>query len=175
MLQKTLFIEAAAMLKIRLASVEDAALIRQLISELAEYEKRSAEVRTTELDIVRDGFGKRPEFRALIADWDSTTAGFVLFFNHYSTWRGTGLYLEDLFVRPDLRGRGIGTALLRGLARTASLEKRTFIRWAVLGWNEPAIRLYEKIGVDFLDEWRTVLLADKSLKQLTSDLPIGCS
>jgi GNAT superfamily N-acetyltransferase len=164
--------EAAVMLNIRLACVADAPLIRELISELAEYERCPGEVRTTEADIARDGFGARPEFRAFVAEWNGVGAGFALFFNYYSTWRGAGLYLEDLFVRPALRRHGIGSALLARVARTACAEKRSFVRWAVLEWNDPAIALYAKLGADFLDDWRTVHLADERLVQLTRNTRI---
>ena len=160
------------MLTIRTATVDDVPVIRELISELAEYEKRPEQVRTTEADISRDGFGKQPEFRALIAELGDTAAGFALFFGHYSTWRGAGLYLEDLFVRPELRGRGIGKALVAGVARVAEEENRLFIRWAVLDWNQSAIAMYGKLGADFLDEWRTDVLAGESLKKLAAHLPL---
>jgi len=160
------------MLTVRTAKVEDVPVIRELISELAEYEKRLDEVLTTEAVISRDGFGKHPEFSALIAEWGGTTAGFALFFGHYSTWRGAGLYLEDLFVRPEHRGRGVGKALLAGVARVAEEQNRLFIRWVVLDWNQPAIAMYEKLGAEFLDEWRTALLAGESLKKLSEHLPL---
>lgn len=160
------------MLTVRTAKVEDVPVIRELISELAEYEKRLEEVLTTEAVISRDGFGKHPEFSALIAEWGGTTAGFALFFGHYSTWRGAGLYLEDLFVRPEHRGRGVGKALLAGVARVAKEQNRLFIRWVVLDWNQPAIAMYEKLGAEFLDEWRTALLAGESLKKLSEHLPL---
>jgi GNAT superfamily N-acetyltransferase len=160
------------MLTVRTAKVEDVPVIRELISELAEYEKRLDEVLTTEAVISRDGFGKHPEFSALIAEWGGTTAGFALFFGHYSTWRGAGLYLEDLFVRPEHRGRGVGKALLAGVARVAKEQNRLFIRWVVLDWNQPAIAMYEKLGAEFLDEWRTALLAGESLKKLSEHLPL---
>src|SRR5271169_3547727 len=114
------------MLTIRAAAIADAALLRRLIWELADYEKEPDQVWTTESDIARDGFGANPQFRALIAEWDGETAGFALFFSYYSTWRGSGLYLEDLFVRPDFRGHGIGKGLLAQVARTARQENRVF-------------------------------------------------
>src|SRR5258708_40211952 len=104
------------MLKIRPATVEDAALLRALIWELADFEKEPDEVRVTVEDLARDGFGAIPKFRALIAEWDGQPAGYALFFGYYSTWRGQGMYLEDLFVRPAFRGRGIGSALLPQVA-----------------------------------------------------------
>ena len=154
------------MLTIRAATIADAALLRILIWELADYEKAPDKVRTTEADIARDGFGAKPQFRALIADWQGQPAGYALFFSFYSTWRGAGLFLEDLFVRPAFRGRGIGKALLASVARSAEQENRVFIRWEVLNWNQPAIALYKALGADFLDDWRTVLLAGDGLRKL---------
>lgn len=161
------------MLIIRPATIQDVPVIRGLILELARYERQVEQVRTTEADLVRAGFSPRPEFRALIAEWDGVAAGFAVFFSHYSTWRGAGLYVEDLFVRTELRGRGIGKALLAQVAGVAEREKRVFIRWAVLDWNQPAIGLYGKLGADFLDEWRTVLLTGESLKRLAGKRPFA--
>src|SRR5580698_11124929 len=146
------------MLTIRTAAIADAALIRQLIWELADFEKTPDQVQTTEADIARDGFGVDPQFRALIAEWSGHPAGFALFFSYYSTWRGAGLHLEDLFVRPDFRGRGIGRALFARVARTAAQENRRFIKLQVLDWNKPAIAMYKGLGGDLLDDWREVLL-----------------
>jgi len=154
------------MLTIRAATIADAALIRQLIWELAEFEKEPHAVRTTEADIARDGFGANPEFRALIAEWDGRPAGFALFLSYYSTWRGAGFYLEDLFIRREFRGRGIGTALFARVARVAEQENRRFIKWAVLDWNQRAIEMYQALGSEFLDGWRDVLLSGDGLRKL---------
>jgi GNAT superfamily N-acetyltransferase len=154
------------MLTIRAATIADAALIRQLIWELAEFEKEPDAVQTTEADIARDGFGANPQFRVLVAEWNGQPAGFALFFSYYSTWRGAGLYLEDLFVRAEFRGRGIGTALFARVAQVAEQENRRFIKWAVLGWNQPAIRMYTLLGGEFLDGWRDVFLAGDNLRKL---------
>src|SRR6202040_3257727 len=116
------------MLTIRAATVADAALLRRLIWELADYEKAPDQVQTTEADIARAGFGANPQFRALIAEWQGQPVGYALFFSFYSTWRGAGLFLEDLFVRPAFRGRGIGKALFASVARAAEQENRAFIR-----------------------------------------------
>ena len=154
------------MLTICPATVDDTALLRALIWELADYEKQPDEVRITTDDLARDGFGTTPQFGALIAEWDGQPAGFALFFGYYSTWRGAGLYLEDLFVRPALRARGIGTARLAQVAQIARQENRILLRWAVLHWNQPAIEMYKALGGHFLDDWRDVLLMDNALQKL---------
>jgi GNAT superfamily N-acetyltransferase len=153
-------------LTVRVATIADVALIRRLIAELADYEKEPDQVRTTEADIARDGFGANPQFRVLIGEWRGEPVGFAVFFHYYSTWRGAGLYLEDLFVSPEFRGRGIGSALLAHVARTAEQEGRVFIRWAVLNWNQRAIDMYKSLGAHFLDDWRIVLLAGEGLRKL---------
>jgi len=155
------------MLTIRAATIADAALLRRMIWELADYEKEPDQVRTTEADLARDGFGANPQFRAPIAEWDGQPAGYALFFNNYSTWRGAGLFLEDLFVRPDFRGHGIGPALLAQLASVANQENRLFMRWEVLNWNKPAIEMFKAIGGDLLDDRRSVLLTGDALRKLS--------
>src|ERR1700685_3394389 len=112
------------MLTIRTATIADAPLIAKLIRELAEFEREAHRIETTLADIQRDGFGEQPQFRALIAEWQKETAGYALFFSYYSTWRGPGLYLEELFIRPEFRSRGIGKALLARVARIAVEEGR---------------------------------------------------
>ncbi|HLX85695.1 MAG TPA: GNAT family N-acetyltransferase [Terriglobales bacterium] len=158
------------MLTIRPATINDAALIRQLIWELADFEKEPDEVLTTEADIARDGFGASPQFRALIAEWHGQTAGYALFFPYYSTWRGPGLYLEDVFVRPDFRSRGIGSALLSHVARIAQQEGRVFMKWEVLNWNQPAIDMYKAMGADFMNEWRSCFLTGANLRKLAGEI-----
>jgi GNAT superfamily N-acetyltransferase len=155
-----------SMLTIRSATIADATLIRRLIWELADFEKAPDQVWTTEADIARDGFGANPQFRALIAEWHGQPAGFALFFSHYSTWRGAGFHLEDLFVCSEFRGHGIGTALFARVANIAEREGRAFIKLSVLDWNQPAIDLYKALGGEFLDEWRDVLLAGSDLHKL---------
>jgi GNAT superfamily N-acetyltransferase len=154
------------MLLIRPATVNDAALLRTLIRELAEFERQLDLCVIREEDLLRDGFGAKPKFRALIAEWSGQTAGYALFFGYYSTWVGPGLYLEDVFVRPEFRGKGIGMALLAAVARIALQENCSAMRWEVLDWNEQAIELYESLGAEFRDEWRAVLLTDDALRRL---------
>ncbi len=159
------------MLTIRVATIADASLIGRLIRELAEYDKEPDQVRTTEADIVRDGFGPNAQFRTLISEWCGEPVGFAVFFSCYSTWRGAGLYLEDLFVRPNFRRRGIGKALLTHVARTAEQEGRVFMRWVVLDWNRAAINMYETFGAGVLNDWRIVHLAGEGLRKLAEQNP----
>lgn len=154
------------MLHIRPAIVDDVALLRTMIRELAEFEHELELVTISEEELRRDGFGKNPRFRALIAEWDGQTAGYALMFGYYSTWAGRGLFLEDLFVREPFRGRGIGTALLAAVARIAVEELCYGIHWEVLDWNEKAIALYKALGAEFRDQWRPVLLTGEALMRL---------
>ena len=153
------------MLLIRPATIEDAPLLTNLIRELAEFERLSHEVRLTEQDVARDGFGETPKFRALIAEWEGQAAGYALFFEFYSTFQGrAGLFLEDLFVRPDFRKHGIGKALLAHVASVAWKEHHFCMRWEVLDWNTQAIDFYKKMGALFLDEWKAVCLIGDALQ-----------
>jgi GNAT superfamily N-acetyltransferase len=154
------------MLAIRAATVNGAALLKGLISELAEYERERDQVVVTEADLVRDGFGPQPKFRALVAEWDGQAAGYALFFGFYSTWEGrAGLFLEDLFVRQTFRGQGIGRALLQEIAGIAKRENCYRVPWEVLDWNKPAIDFYRKLGATFLDQWKSALLTGEALKR----------
>jgi GNAT superfamily N-acetyltransferase len=155
------------MFRIRPATVHDAALLRTMIRELAEFERHDLDLVTIrEEDLARDGFGENPRFRALIAECDGQAAGYAVFFGYYSTWAGRGLFLEDLFVREAFRGHGIGTALLAAVARIAVEENCYGIHWEVLGWNEKAIKLYQALGAEFRDQWRPVLLYGEPLQRL---------
>ena len=154
------------MLSIRPATINDAALLRTLIRELAEYEHELEMVTITEADLARDGFGPQPKFSALIAEWDGQPAGYALFFDVYSTWQGRHLFLEDLFVRPEFRGRKIGKRLLADVARIAERDGCHGMRWEVLDWNHSAIEFYESLGADFLDDWRLMLLKEEDLRLL---------
>src|SRR5271163_895540 len=111
------------MLTIRAAFAPDVVVLRSMIRELAEFEHQLDLVTIQEADLLRDGFGAYPKFRALIAEWDGNVAAYALFYGYYSTWVGPGLYLEDLFVREEFRGKGIGKALLGAVARIARDEK----------------------------------------------------
>lgn len=160
------------MLKIRPATKEDAALLTILVLELAEFERLSHEAIVTEEDIMRDGFGAHPKFRAVIAEWDEQVAGYALFFEFYSTFQGrTGLFLDDIFVRPEFRKQGVGKALLAHVAGIAWHEKYFCMRWEVLDWNTPAIDFYKNVGASFLDEWKSVCLIGEALQAVAEETP----
>src|SRR5262245_17158671 len=164
------------MVTIRNATSADTALILEFIRGLAEYERAPHGVVATEDDLRRDGFGANPLYRCVIAEWDNRPAGFAFFFYNYSTWRGQpGLYLEDLFVLPQMRGNGVGKALLQHLAQIALRENCYGIRWMVLEWNEPAIKFYESLGAEVLGEWETMLLKGPALERLAAgdERPVG--
>jgi GNAT superfamily N-acetyltransferase len=166
-------------LRIRPATPADAASILGLIRELADYEHEPNAVVATEADLLRDGWGLAADgatpllpagplrFVALMAELDGAAAGFALYFNSYSTWLGHhGIRLEDLYVTPALRGRGIGKALLARLARIAIDEGCGRLEWDVLDWNEPAIAVYRRIGGAMQTEWRIMRLAGEALAKL---------
>ena len=159
------------MLSIRGATVDDVKLLRKLIRELAEYENELDQMSITEADLARDGFGAQPRFRVLLAYWDQEPAGYALFFDFYSTWRGRQMFLEDLFVREAFRGRKVGKSLLAAVARIAEREGSHALRWEVLDWNQIAVNFYESLGAEFLNDWRLVLLKDEALRRLAEIAP----
>ncbi len=155
------------MLKIRPATIDDAALLASLILELAEYDQLAQEVGVNAEAIARDGFGPRPKFRAVIAELDGQVAGYAVFFEFYSTFQArAGLFVDDIFVRPQFRKKGIGRALLAHVARIAWQEGYFCMRWEVLDWNTPAIEFYKRLGAEFLDEWRAVMLIGDALESV---------
>lgn len=154
-------------LSIRPATPADAGTILELIHGLAVYEREPDAVQTTEADILRDGFGERPLFEVVIAEWDGTPAGFALFFHTWSTWVGRpSLFLEDLFVLETHRGRGIGKALLVHLAGIAVERQCGRFVWNVLDWNQPAIDFYESLGAKVVHEWLTMRVEGDAIARL---------
>lgn len=154
-------------LNIRSASPEDAELIVHFIKELAIYEKEPHKAVATQEDILRDGFGEKPYFECLIAEWENKPVGFALYFYNYSTWRGMpGIYLEDLFVSPEARGKGAGKGLLKKLAQLALEKNCSLVQWQVLDWNQPSIDFYESLGAFHLKEWFTYRIEKDALKKL---------
>lgn len=145
---------------IRPATRADLPLIAQLIRDLADYEKLAHEVRFDQASLGEHLFGARPMAEVVIGEVDSTPQGFALFFNNFSTFEGApGIYLEDLFVRPEARGAGLGKALLEHLAALAVERGCKRLEWSVLDWNAPAIGFYRKLGARPMDEW-TVMRVD---------------
>lgn len=155
------------MIRIRAATVGDAGLILALIHELAAYERLAGEVVATESLLRETLFGADAVAEALVAEVAEGPAGFALFFRNYSTFLARpGIYLEDLFVRPAFRGRGIGRALFAHLARLARERGCGRLEWSVLDWNAPAIAFYRSLGAVALEEWTTFRLAGESLSRL---------
>lgn len=157
------------MITIRPALAADVPLVLALVRELAAYEREPDAVLATEADLLRDGFGPTPRFQVLIAEDEGAPAGFAFYFHSYSTWRGRSvLYLEDLFVRPEHRKKGIGVALMRRLAKIAVDEGCPRFVWEVLDWNEPAIRFYESLGAEVLRPWLNVRIEGEALARLAA-------
>jgi GNAT superfamily N-acetyltransferase len=152
---------------IRPAREEEVPLILQFVRELAEYEHLLHEVVATEDKLRKDLFGPRPYAEVVFACLDGTPLGFALFFHNYSTFLGQpGIYLEDLFVRPTVRGKGLGQALLRWLAAEALRRNCGRLEWSVLNWNEPSIQFYKKLGAKPMDEWGIYRLTGESLRSV---------
>ena len=154
-------------MKIRPATEADLGTIEELIRALAEYERMADEVVMTDELLRQNLFGERPYAEVLIADVDGEAAGFALFFHNFSTFVGRpGIYLEDLFVKPEHRAKGFGKALLKRLAEIAVERGCGRMEWAVLDWNEPAIGFYKKLGARPNDDWTVFRLAGESLRNL---------
>ncbi len=157
-------------LSIRPAIASDASLIFRFIRELAEYERLAHEVDATEDDIAKALFSPNPRVFADVAEWEGEPAGFALWFYNFSTFRGRhGIYLEDLFVRPELRSKGIDRALLRHLARRCAAEGLARLEWWVLDWNEPALKVYRSIGAMPMDEWTVQRVTGEALQRLAEE------
>jgi len=154
---------------VRPAVPEDVPMMLQFIHELAEFEHEPDAVVATEAGLLRDGWQEPVRFKALMAELDGEIVGFALYFWTYSTWVGHhGIRLEDLYVTPTMRGRGVGRALLQRLARIAVDEGCSRLEWDVLEWNTPAIAVYERVGAKIMTEWRIMRLSDDALKALSA-------
>jgi GNAT superfamily N-acetyltransferase len=158
------------MVNIRPARREDAATIASLVRELADYEKLLPEAKATTEDFLRELDSPSPVIHVLIAEWNGEPVGFALYFFNFSTFVGRpGLYLEDLFVRPAQRAHGIGRALLRALARIAEQRNCGRMEWAVLDWNEPALRFYKSLDARQMKEWIVHRLTPVEIAKLAAE------
>ncbi len=155
------------MLELRPAVAGDAGTILQFVEELAEYEKLRHECVATEADIAAHLFGERPKAEVVLAEWDGEAVGFALFFHNFSTFLGKpGIYLEDLYVQPSMRGKGVGKALLVHLARLAKERDCGRLEWSVLDWNAPSIAFYQSLGAKAKDEWTVYRVDGEALGKL---------
>ena len=152
---------------VRTATVDDVPVILDLIRALATYERAPNKVTATEKGLVEVLFGEKPAAEVLLAFENEAAIGFAVFFHNFSTWLGRpGLYLEDLFVRPEDRGKGYGRALLVHIAKIARNRGCGRMEWAVLDWNEPAIQFYRKLGAKSMDEWTVFRLKRDGIAKL---------
>lgn len=157
-------------LSIRLAEPRDAALVLDFIEGLAAYEKLSHEVEADEAMVREALFGENPRAFCDIAEWSGEPAGFALWFYNFSTFRGRhGLYLEDLFVKPAFRGKGIGKGLLVQLAQRCVRENLGRFEWSVLDWNSPAIDVYKSIGAKHMKEWQIFRMSGDALARFAGE------
>jgi GNAT superfamily N-acetyltransferase len=154
------------MLHIRAATIADVPVLKKMIFEFATFERLAHHVTVTEETLARDGFGANPSFRVLLPEWDGKPAGYELLYEFYSSFAGRGLFLEDIYVREEFRGRGIGKALMAEAAAIAVREGYWGVRWEVLGWNQPAIDFYKTLGATFLDDCRAVYLDGEPMRRL---------
>lgn len=156
-------------LSIRSAHAADLPLIAQFIRDLADYEKLAHEVRFDEAKLGEKLFGTRPYAEVVIGEIDGAAQGFALFFHNFSTFEGRpGIYLEDLFVRPEARGSGLGKALLAHLAKLCGDRDCARLEWSVLDWNAPAIGFYKGLGAKMMDEWTVMRVDGDALAALAS-------
>jgi GNAT superfamily N-acetyltransferase len=157
---------------IRRARPDESSLIFSLICELAEYEKLSHEVEATEAGIAAALFGEHPLLFCEIAQWNGEPVGFAVWFFNFSTFSGRrGIFLEDLFVRPAFRGKGIGKGLLSHLAKLCVENGWSRMQWSVLDWNTPSIDFYKSLGAEMMDEWKLVRINGNALSELAKAKP----
>ena len=152
----------------RKAVRSDAASILFLIRELAIFEKEPEAVIVTQAQIERDGFGDRPLFECFVAEVADQVVGMALYYPRYSTWKGPTFHLEDLIVTEPMKGKGIGTQLHNAFLKHAQELGVERVEWAVLDWNQPAIKFYQKSGASVLDDWRTVQMDKQSIDNYIS-------
>lgn len=150
-------------MNIRIGKKEDMAAVLNLIQELAEFEKEPNAVKITVEDLERDGFGSQPLFYVFVAEINSEIVGIALYYYRYSTWKGKTIHLEDLVIKKEVRGKGIGYALYSEIIKQAQKDNVRRIDWNVLDWNTPAIDFYEKTGAQVLKEWDVVQMDEAGI------------
>ncbi len=148
---------------LREAKKTDMKAVLFLIKELAEFENEGKAVEVTEDDLIRDGFGEQPAFKAFVAEESNEIVGAALFYERYSTWKGRIIHLEDLIVKHDHRNKGIGKSLYTKVLKYASDQKAKRVSWEVLDWNKVAIDFYENTGANIMDGWQVVHMKESSL------------
>ena len=162
-----LSVEPAGALRLRDARPDDLSTVDRLIRALAKYERLEHEAQASHEQLRRALFGPQPKVFALLGEWQGKPAGLCIWFYNFSTFLGRhGIYIEDIFVEPEFRGRGLGRALLRHLAQRALGEDCGRIEWQVLNWNEPAINFYRGIGAEPRTDWHVQRVAGDALKRL---------
>jgi GNAT superfamily N-acetyltransferase len=158
-------------MKIRPARKDEASIILRLIKDLAEYEKAPDEVKASEEEIIETIFADNPKVFCDLVEVDGDIAGMAVWFLNYSTWQGKhGIYLEDLYVKPEFRGRGFGKALLQHLASICNERGYGRFQWWVLDWNSPAIEFYRSLGAEAMSEWTVYRVSNEPLRRL-GELP----
>jgi len=153
-------------INIRKAAPADVPVIWKLVKELAEFEKAPHEVMTSEEELLRDGFGENPAYKAIVAEWEGEVKGMAVYYFSYSTWKGRSIYVDDIVVFEEARGKGLGKALLDKLVEIAKEENVGKLHWQVLDWNQPAIDFYSKYKATFDAEWVNVAVTREKLNQL---------
>lgn len=155
---------------IRKGTQNDMAAVLELIKELAIYEKEPDAVVIKESDLVRDGFGENPLFYTFVAEVNHKIVGVALYYYRYSTWKGKTIHLEDLIVREEMRGTGIGFELYSEIIKQGKKDNVRRIEWNVLDWNTPAIKFYEKSGARILEDWRVVQMDEIGINEFLDKL-----
>jgi len=153
------------MVKIRKANKKDMKAVLNLIKELAAFEREPNAVEITQQELEQDGFGDFKKFECFVADVNKKIVGMALFYERYSTWKGSTLHLEDLIVTKKMKGKGIGTLLYKNFLNYAYTKKVRRVEWVALNWNTPAIKFYKKTGATQLEDWQTFQMSLKKIEE----------
>jgi GNAT superfamily N-acetyltransferase len=157
-------------MNIRKGEKKDMKAVLDFIQELATFEKEPDAVVVTVADLERDGFGDSPLFHTFVAEVDNEIVGIALYYYRYSTWKGKTIHLEDLIVKEEMRGSGLGFALYSKIIEQGKIDKVRRIEWAVLDWNLPAIEFYKKSGAKVLEDWRVAQMDENGINEFLSKL-----